>query len=150
MPLVLAAAAFGLLSTIVDFRLADAVAVPLVAATFLGVGIFQAQLGLEELYAFVGLALFTTQLTRFRAMARPLAHATLDATSRQALRSLYVTFLQRLGFLIILVVLISLTLFFVASLVSLSLSTEETAFFLSVAILLALLAIARPRSQARG
>ncbi len=108
-------------------------------------GVFLAPVGLVELYAFVGAAIFTTQVTRFRSMVGPFLETT-DESGREALRSLYLTFLQRLGFLMILVVLVSLILFTVATASLFDLSTEITAFALALGIILALLAMARLRS----
>lgn len=117
----------------------------MVAGVFLGLGVFLLPLGLEELYAFVGVGIFATQVTRFRSMVGPFLE-TADESGREALRALYVTFLQRLGFLMILVVVVSLLLYAAATATLFELTTEITAFLLGLAILLALLAMARLRS----
>lgn len=124
---------------------ADMSAVFLVAATFFGVGVLLARLGLEELFAFAGVSIFTIQVTRFRAMVRPFL-ATADRTNREGLRSLYITFLQRMGFLVILVVLLSLILYAAATATRFAFTSEFTAFLLGVGILLALLVMARLRA----
>ncbi|MFQ5553591.1 MAG: hypothetical protein ACE5EW_07760, partial [Thermoplasmata archaeon] len=62
-----------------------------------------------------------------------------------ALRSLYLHFLQRLGFLVILVVLISLILYAAATATIFDLGSEVMAFALGLSILLAFLLIARLR-----
>lgn len=124
----------------------DVGALLLVAGSFLGAGIFLAPVGLEELYAFVGVGIFTVQVTRFRSMVRPFLEGA-DRASHDALRSLYGTFLQRLGFLVVLVVVVSLMLSVAASASLFVLTTELTAFLLGLAILLAFLAIARLGSR---
>lgn len=144
-PLLVVAVLLALLGALRGLPFADMVALFLVAGTFLGVGVFLAPLDLGELYAFLGVGIFTAQVSRFRSMVRPFLKAT-DRTGREALRSLYLTFLQRLGFLVILVVLVSLMLFAAATASTFLLTTELTAFLLGVGILLALLAIARLRS----
>ncbi|MFQ5919117.1 MAG: hypothetical protein ACE5I4_03605 [Thermoplasmata archaeon] len=124
---------------------ADLGALFLVAATFLSVGIFLAPVGLEELYAFVGVGILTVQVTRFRTMVRPFLRSA-DRADREALQALYVTFLQRLGFLIILVVLLSLVLYAAATATVFVLTSEFTVLALGLAILLALLVIVRLRA----
>lgn len=139
------AAALAVFGAVRGLPWADAAALLLVAGTFVGVGVFLAPLGLEELYAFVGVGIFTTQVTRFRAMVRPFLLGA-DESRAEALRSLYLSFLQRLGFLLILVVLISLILYVVATVAVFPLGTEITAFLLGLAVILAFLVIARLRS----
>ncbi len=139
------ALSLGILGSVRGTPHADMGAIFLVAATFFGVGILLASLGLEEIYAFAGVSIFTIQVTRFRAMVRPfLASAT--RTDPEGLRSLYITFLQRLGFLVILVVLLSLILYAAATATRFEFTSEFTAVLLGVGILLALLVMARLRA----
>ncbi len=143
--LLVGALGLGTLGSVRGAPYADMGAIFLVAATFFGVGILLASLGLEELYAFAGVSIFTIQVTRFRAMVRPfLASAT--RADREGLRSLYITFLQRLGFLVILVVLLSLILYAAATAARFEFTSEFTAVLLGVGILLALLVMARFRA----
>ncbi len=144
-PLLALSIALAYVGTRRGLRWANVGAILVVAGTFLGMGVFLAPLGLVELYAFVGVAIFTTQVTRFRSMVGPFLETT-DESGREALRSLYITFLQRLSFLMSLVVLVSLILFTVATASLFDLSTEITAFALALGIFLALLAMARLRS----
>ncbi len=143
--LLVGALGLGAVGSVRGTPYADMGAIFLVAATFFGVGILLASLGLEELYAFAGVSIFTIQVTRFRAMVRPfLASAT--RADREGLRSLYITFLQRLGFLVILVVLLSLILYAAATAARFEFTSEFTAVLLGVGILLALLVMARFRA----
>lgn len=139
------AVVLGTLSARRTVPYADLGALFLVAATFLGAGIFLAPIGLEELYAFFGVGIFAVQVTRFRTMVRPFLR-TADRADRDALRTLYVTFLQRLGFLIILVVLLSLVLYAAATATIFDLTSDFTVFALGLTILLAFLVIARLRA----
>ena len=139
------AGVLGLFGALRGLPYADLGALSLVAITFFGVGVFLAPIGLEELYAFVGVGIFAVQVTRFRAMVRPFLQRA-DRADREALRSLYVSFLQRLGFLVILVVLLSLVLYAAATATTFNLTSEFTAFAFGLAILLALLLIARLRA----
>ncbi len=143
--LLAAAAILGALSSRREIPYADLGALFLVAATFLGVGIFLAPIGLEELYAFFGVSIFAVQVTRFRTMVRPFLR-TAERADREALQSLYVIFLQRLGFLIILVVLLSLVLYAAATATTFDFTSEFTVFGLGLAILLAFLVIVRLRA----
>lgn len=143
--LLFGALALGLLGALRGAPYADVGAIFLVAATFFGAGIFLASLGLEELYAFAGVSIFTIQVTRFRAMVRPFL-ATATRADREGLRSLYITFLQRLGFLVILVVILSLVLYAAATAARFEFTSEFTAVLLGMGILLALLLMARLRA----
>ncbi len=140
-----AATILGAFSARRDIPYGDLGPLFLVAATFLGVGIFLAPIGLEELFAFFGVSIFAVQVTRFRTMVRPFLR-TADRAEREALRSLYAIFLQRLGFLIILVVLLSLVLYAAATATTFDFTSEFTVFGLGLAILLAFLVIVRLRA----
>lgn len=141
-PLLGGALALGLLGALRPTRYADLAAILLVGATFFGVGMFLLPLGVEELYAFMGFGLFTVQVSRFRSMVRPFMVGTSQA-DRETLRSLYINFLERVGFLIIIVVILSLILFAAATGTVFDLTSEFTAFLLGLGILLALLLMAR-------
>ena len=143
--LLAAAAILGAFSARREIPYADLGPLFLVAATFLGVAIFLAPIGLEELYAFFGVSIFAVQVTRFRTMVRPFLR-TAERADREALRSLYVIFLQRLGFLIILVVLLSLVLYAAATATTFDFTSEFTVFGLGLAILLAFLVMVRLRA----
>lgn len=142
LPLLGGALVLGLLGALGTTRYADLAALFLVGATFFGVGIFLLPVGVEELYAFLGFGIFTAQVTRFRSMVRPFMRR-VDRADREALRGLYITFLQRVGFLVILVVILSLILFAAATGTVFNLTSEFTAFLLGLGILLALLLMAR-------
>jgi hypothetical protein len=132
----------GFLGALRATQYADMTAVFLVGATFFGVGIFLLPVGVEELYAFMGFGIFTVQVSRFRSMVRPYMRRA-NRADRDALRRLYVNFLRRVGFLIIIVVILSLILFAAATGTVFNLSSEFTAFLLGLGILLALLLMAR-------
>lgn len=145
LPLIGGAIGLALLGVLREVLYADLAAIYLAGAVFLGVGIFLVPVGLVELYAFVGFGIFTAQVTRFRGMVRPFLRSA-DRADRVALRSLYIIFLQRVGFLVILVILVSLILFAAATATLFNLTSEFTAFLLGLGILLALLVMARLRS----
>ena len=139
------ALALGVFGSLREGPYAGMTAIFLVAAIFFGIGIFLASLGLEELFAFAGVSIFTIQVTRFRAMVRPFL-VSASRTDREGLRSVYITFLQRLGFLIILVVLLSLILYTAGTAARFEVPSELTVFLLGIAILVALLLMARLRA----
>ncbi|MDX1534562.1 MAG: hypothetical protein R3291_02970 [Thermoplasmata archaeon] len=143
--LLVGALGLGVLSAVREGAYAGMAAIFLVAATFFTVGIFLASLGLEELYAFAGVSIFTIQVTRFRAMVRPFL-ASASRVDRRGLRSVYITFLQRLGFLVILVVLLSLILYTAGTAASFEIPSELAVFLLGIAILIAFLVMARLRT----
>jgi hypothetical protein len=143
--LLIVAAILGAFSARRVIPYADLGALFLVAATFVAAAIAFAPIGLEELFAFFGVSLFAVQVTRFRTMVRPFLKSA-DAADREALRTLYVTFLQRLGILIVLVVLLSLVLYAAATATIFTVPSEFTVFGLGLAILLAFLLMARLRA----